>query len=174
MTGISYLILGGNIEERVDYLHRTVELLRREAGYITAMSTVYESEPWGFDDPCWFLNQVVALETNHSPHRLLECIQQIEQSMGRVRTYHGYHARTMDIDILLYDNLVINTPELVIPHPRMTERMFVLQPMAELAPNLEHPVLHKSMAYLKKCCLDKKQVYPAQQVYTFVNFTPSM
>jgi len=145
----------------MDCLRRTVELLRREAGCITAMSAVYESEPWGFDDPCWFLNQAVILETNLAPHALLECIRQIEQTMGRVRMNDGYHARTMDIDILLYDHRVINTPELVIPHPRMTERMFVLQPMAELAPYLEHPVLHQTMAYLRKHCSDRKQIHPA-------------
>ena len=142
----------------MDYLRRTVELLRREAGCITAKSAVYESEPWGFDDSQWFLNQAVTLETNLSPHALLECIRQIEQTMGRVRMNDGYHARTMDIDILLYDHRVINTPELVIPHPRMTERMFVLQPMAELAPDLEHPVLHQNMAYLRKYCADRKLV----------------
>ena len=158
MVGTSYLILGGNVGNRMLYLQQAVDLLRRDAGCITAMSAVYETDPWGFDDPCRFLNQVVVLETNLSPHTLLECIHRIEQTLGRVRTHDGYQARTMDIDILLYDQLVINTPELVIPHPHMTERMFVLQPVTELAPDMEHPVLHQSMAYLKEHCLDEKQV----------------
>ena len=153
-----YLVLGGNVGDRVEYLRRSVELLRCEAGCVRALSSVYESEPWGFDDPCWFLNQVVALETNLSPHILLECTQRIEQTLGRVRLHDGYHARTIDIDILLYDHLIINTPELVIPHPRMTERIFVLQPMTELAPHLEHPALHQTMEYLRKHCADRKQV----------------
>jgi len=142
----------------MEYIRRAVELLRGEAGCITAMSAVYESEPWGFNDPNRFLNLAVALETKLSPHALLECIQRIEKNMGRVRINGGYHARTIDIDILLYDRLVINTPKLVIPHPRMTERMFVLQPLAELAPDLEHPILHQSMADLMEHCSDKKQV----------------
>ena len=154
----SYLLLGGNVGDRVSYLRSGVDLLRCNAGCIVSLSTVYESEPWGFDDPCRFLNQAVVLETNLSPHVLLECIQQIEQMLGRLRTHDGYHARTIDIDILLYGARVINTPELVIPHPRMAERMFVLKPMADLAPDLEHPVLHQSMTHLKEQCADRKQV----------------
>ena len=155
----SYLILGGNIGDRLDYLRLGVEWLRKDAGNVTAMSAVYESEPWGFDDTCPFLNQVVMIETELDPHALLKTIQRIEQTLGRVRTHvGGYQSRTMDIDILLYGNYIINTPKLVIPHPRMTERMFVLQPLAELAQNLEHPVLQQTMEYLRENCRDTKQV----------------
>ena len=157
-TETSYLLLGGNVGDRMSYLRRGVDLLRCDAGCITSLSAVYESEPWGFDDPCRFLNQAVVLETNLSPHALLECIQQIEQTLGRLRTHDGYHARTIDIDILLYGNRVINTPDLVIPHPHMAKRMFVLQPMTDLAPDLLHPVLHQSMTSLKEQCADRKQV----------------
>jgi len=155
---ISYLILGGNVGDKMDYLHRCIDLLRRDVGRIVAISAIYESEPWGFDDPQWFLNQVVALETNLDPLALLAHSQQIEQTLGRLRTDNGYQPRTIDIDILLYGNHVINIPGLVIPHPRMAERMFVLQPMAELAPDLEHPVLHRNMGYLREHCTDRKQV----------------
>ena len=155
---ISFLMLGGNIGDRMDYLSRCIELLRCRAGRIAAMSSVYECEPWGFNNPQWFLNQAVALETNDAPNVLLEKIQIMEKELGRVRTGEGYQARTMDIDILLYGSLAVNTPELVIPHPRMTERMFVLKPMAELAPGLEHPVLHRTMEDLMKHCADMKQV----------------
>jgi len=151
-------MLGGNVGDRIDYLHRAVELLRRDAGSIVGMSAVYETEPWGFDDPCRFLNQVVTLETDLAPHTLLENIQQIEQILGRQRTHEGYQARTIDIDILLYGSHIIDLPGLVIPHLHMAERMFVLQPMTELAPNLKHPVLHQTMAYLKNHCTDKMQV----------------
>ena len=133
---ISYLILGGNIEDRMDYLCRAVELLRCEAGRIVGMSAAYETDPWGFEDSRRFLNQVVMMETDLTPYSLLESIRRIEQVLGRRRTHDGYQARTMDIDILLYGNHIINIPELVIPHPRMVERMFVLQPMCELAPDL--------------------------------------
>ena len=151
-------MLGGNVGDRMDYLRRCVDLLRRDVGQVVAMSAVYESEPWGFDDTCWFLNQAVAVETELDPFALLKSIQTIEQTLGRVRTQDGYQARTMDIDILLYGNRVINTPELVIPHLRMTERMFVLAPMAELAPELVHPVLRCTMKCLRERCADKKQV----------------
>jgi len=155
----SYLILGGNVGDRMDYLRRAVEWLRKDAGNIIAMSAIYETEPWGFNDPCRFLNQVVMIETELDPHALLKTIQQIEQTLGRLRTLNGYQSRTMDIDILLFGNQIINTPELVIPHPRMTERMFVLEPMAELAPNLEHPVLHQTISDLRENCTDTKQVH---------------
>jgi len=134
----------------MDYLLRSIELLRRDVGSIVAMSAVYESDPWGFDDPCRFLNQAVAVETDLTPFALLECIQRIEHILDRVRTHDGYQSRTMDIDIIMYGNQVINTPDLVIPHPLMAERMFVLQPMAELAPDLVHPVLHRTMEDLKE------------------------
>jgi 2-amino-4-hydroxy-6-hydroxymethyldihydropteridine diphosphokinase len=150
--------LGGNVGDRLEYLRRGVDLLRCEAGNLTAISAVYESEPWGFNHPCWFLNQVVAVETELDAFALLKSIQQIEQTLGRLRIHHGYQARTMDIDILLYSNRIINTPELIVPHPRMAERMFVLLPMAELAPDLEHPVMHRSMANLREHCTDTMQV----------------
>jgi len=155
---ISYLMLGSNVGDRKDYLRRCIDWLHR-AGTVTGLSAVYESEPWGFDDSTWFLNQAVALATHLTPGALLENIQKIEQTLGRTRTHTGgYQSRTMDIDILLYGNLVMNLPELVIPHPRMTERMFVLQPMAELAPDMEHPVLHRTMTYLREQCKDRKIV----------------
>ncbi len=157
---ISYLMLGSNVGDRMDYLRRSVDMLRQDVGWVTAISAVYESEPWGFDDPCWFLNQVVVMETNFAPLVLLESIQQIEQTLGRVRTHNGYQARTIDIDILFYGNRVINTPKLVIPHPHMTERMFVLQPMVELVPDMEHPILHHTMTYLRDHCSDTMQVKP--------------
>jgi len=151
-------MLGGNVGDRRDYLRQVVELLCHDVGQVVAMSAVYESEPWGFDDPCWFLNQVVAVETDLVPLSLLVSIQQIEQMLGRVRTHNSYQARTMDIDILLYGHQIIKIPGLVIPHPHIAERMFVLQPLAELAPDLEHPVLHCTMKYLREKCMDRKQV----------------
>jgi 2-amino-4-hydroxy-6-hydroxymethyldihydropteridine diphosphokinase len=152
-------MLGSNAGNRKDYLDRSIDLVNHNAGTITGMSSVYESEPWGFDDPVWFLNQAIALETHFTPQALLKCTQQIEQILGRTRTNTGYQARTIDIDILLYGECVINTPDLVIPHPRMTERLFVLQPMAELAPDLEHPALKLKMKDLRESCNDSRIVH---------------
>ena len=160
---MSYLMLGGNVGDRMYYLSQCVDLLHRDVGAIIAASAIYESEPWGFDNPQWFLNRAVAVETNLDPLTLLESTRRIEQILGRQRTDNGYQPRTMDIDILLYGNHIINLPELVIPHPRMAERMFVLQPMAELAPDLEHPVFHRSMGYLREHCKDKKRVIVTPQ-----------
>ena len=166
----SYLMLGGNVGDRMNYLCRSIDLLRRDAGKLTAMSAVYESEPWGFDDSCYFLNQAIAIETELVPHALLETVKRIEQTLGRMptRKRSSYQARTIDIDILLYGNLVINAPELVIPHPRMIERMFVLQPMAELAPDLEHPVLRRTMSYLKERCTDTKKIKAMMQIFNSI------
>ena len=154
----SYLILGSNVGHRKDYLLRCIDLLNLHAGTVTCTSSIYESEPWGFDDPVWFLNQAIALKTRLSPQALLECTQQIEQKLGRTRTKTGYQSRTIDIDILLYDDCVIDTPDLVIPHPRMAERMFVLDPMTELARDVEHPALKRTMSELRKQCDDRKKV----------------
>jgi len=151
-------MLGGNSGNRMDYLRRAVDMLRVEVGRVVALSSVYESEPWGFNDPCWFLNLVAVVETELAPFSLLQCIHRIEHELGRQRSHDGYHARTIDIDILLYGNQIIDIPGLEIPHPRIAERMFVLQPLAELAPNLEHPVLHCTMEQLREKCADIKQV----------------
>ena len=155
---ISYLMLGGNVGDRMDYLCQCADLLCRNVGNVVALSTIYECEPWGFDDSQWFLNQVVVIETKLDPFHFFKKTQQIEQILGRQRAHQGYHSRTMDIDILLYGNHIINAPELEIPHPRMAERMFVLQPMSEVALNLEHPVLHHTIEYLREHCQDKKRI----------------
>jgi len=155
---LSYLILGGNTGDRMDYLHRSADMLGREAGRIVAKSAIYESEPWGFDDPSMFLNQVVAVETYLTPPALLDCIQKIESALERIRTNDRYSARTIDIDILFYGNHEINLPKLVIPHPRIADRMFVLKPMTELAPEFIHPVLHRTMLSLIEQCTDTKLV----------------
>lgn len=158
MANISHLMLGGNVGNRLGYLRLCIDFLHRDIGRVVTVSSVYESEPWGFNDPCWFLNQVAVVETSLAPLTLLEYTQRIEYTLGRLRLHNDYHARTMDIDILLYGNQIINMRGLVIPHPRMAERMFVLQPMAELAPDLAHPVLRCTMKCLREKCTDRKQV----------------
>lgn len=105
-----------------------------------ALSPVYETEPWGFEEQPNFLNQVIQAETDLEPHELLDFLKELEKHMGRQQTIR-YGPRVIDLDILFYDDLVIETPELTIPHPNMTKRSFVLVPLAEIAPELCHPVL---------------------------------
>lgn len=121
-------------------------LLAERAGDVLALSGFYETEPWGFRSENTFLNGALQLETSLSPLELLETTQQIEVDMGRTQKSNGvYHDRIIDIDILLYDDLVMQSPELTLPHPLMHQRSFVMEPLAEIAPNVVHPVFNKSI-----------------------------
>lgn len=152
------LILGSNLGERKKNLQDAHVLLEQLAGDILKASLIYETEPWGCNHAGFFLNQVVELNTPQSPSVLLSTIQRIELMLGRVRGDERYAPRTMDIDILFYEDRVIKSSELIIPHPEMHKRRFVLEPMAEVSPYLEHPVLKKSMLTLLRECIDQKKV----------------
>lgn len=124
-------------------------LLAERVGDVLALSGFYETEPWGFQSDNTFLNAALRLETTLSPLELLKATQQIELEMGRTLKSNGaYHDRIIDIDILLYDDLILQTPELTLPHPLMHERPFVMEPLAEIAPNVIHPVFNKSVISL--------------------------
>lgn len=141
-----YLGLGTNIGNKRKNMVTAAALLAERAGDVLSLSSFYETEPWGFDSENTFLNAALELETSCSPMELLRLTQQIEQEMGRTQKSNGsYHDRIIDIDILLYGNEIIHTEELVVPHPLMQQRLFVMQPLAEIAPSLVHPVLQKSM-----------------------------
>jgi len=137
-----YLSLGSNLGDRAAHLRAAVERLS-EAGTVKATSSFYETEPVDFRDQPWFLNCVVALETGKTPRELLAHALAIEEKMGRRRT-RDKGPRTIDIDILLYGDRVIDEPGLKIPHLAMQERRFVLEPLAEIAPEAFHPVLKKT------------------------------
>ena len=147
---IAFLGLGANLGNRRKQLLSTIKHLSEKAGRITAFSDFYETVPWGYQSPHAFLNAVVKLETSFSPHELLIATQQIECELGRTAKSEDRHYvdRTIDIDILLYDELILQTPDLVLPHPLMHERLFVLQPLAEIAPDLRHPVINKTITEL--------------------------
>ncbi len=124
-------------------------LLAERVGDVLALSGFYETEPWGFQSDNTFLNAALQLETSLSPLELLKATQQIELEMGRTQKSNGaYHDRIIDVDILLYDDLILQTPELTLPHPLMHERLFVMEPLAEIAPNVIHPVFKKSVISL--------------------------
>lgn len=148
---IAYLSLGTNIGNKRRNMVTAAALLTERVGDILALSDFYETEPWGFESENVFLNAAVMLETSFTPQELLAVTQQIEVEMGRKEKSQGsYHDRIIDIDILMYDELVMQTAELTLPHPLMHERKFVLEPLAEIAPNVIHPVINKTISSLNE------------------------
>jgi len=145
----TFLSLGSNIGHKRRNIITASALLAERAGDILALSALYETEPWGFESDNTFLNAAIMLETSLSPEDLLSLTMQIEKEMGRTTKTNGqYQDRIIDIDILTYDNLIMETPQLTLPHPHMHERVFVLEPLSEIAPGLIHPILRKSISQL--------------------------
>ena len=139
-----YLGLGSNVGDREKHLRAALDRLASVDLRVLRASQVYETEPLGIAAQRWFLNQVVEAETSLFPKQLLGRVGRIERALGRVRTVPN-GPRTIDIDILLYGSAVVRAPELEIPHPRMAERRFVLQPLADLNPELRHPVTRRTV-----------------------------
>src|SRR5512147_2204744 len=142
-----YLSLGSNVGNREEMLQQAVRLLASADFRITRMSSIYETEPQDVRGQPWFLNMVLEAETTLFPRQLLGRIQKVEQQLGR-RRLAPKGPRTIDIDILLFGTAVIDTAGLTVPHPRMAERRFVLEPMTELEPDLHHPILRRAMREL--------------------------
>lgn len=149
-TTDAYLGLGTNLGDRKANLERAVQMIRERIGDIVALSSFVCTKPWGFESENKFLNAVVRVSTEMSPRAILAAAKEIEKEMGRTQKSVGgiYHDRIIDIDILLYGDLVLQSEDLVIPHPLMASRDFVMIPMAEIAPGLIHPVLGKTMLEL--------------------------
>lgn len=146
MPKVAYLSLGSNVGDREAQL-RDAQARLASIGRVTATSSLYETEPVEFTQQPWFLNCVVALEAGSTPQRLMAAILRIEQEMGR-RRMQKKGPRSIDIDILLFDESVLESKELTIPHPAMHQRRFVLEPLAEIAPDLIHPVFQKTIREL--------------------------
>jgi len=153
-----YLCIGGNLGEREANLEEAIDFIGFNFGDVVAVSSIYESEPWGMSDVPNFLNQVVHLHSELTDKELLEEIADLEDFFGRERSSQGYVSREMDIDVLFIDEEVISTEALQVPHPRMSERRFVLEPLAEIAPEFIHPELKQSVEVLLKACSDKGKV----------------
>jgi 2-amino-4-hydroxy-6-hydroxymethyldihydropteridine diphosphokinase len=155
---IVFLATGTNLGKKQHNLRRAAEGIGKFIGKITGLSSIYETEPWGFMSEERFLNQVVKVETDLSPFSLLDKIHEIESGLGRVRGKIQYSSRVIDIDILLYGEAIVDADMLKIPHPLMAERKFVLVPLCEIASELRHPVLNKTMGELLEICKDKSDV----------------
>lgn len=145
-----YLGLGTNLGDKEANLRTAIYKLQEKIGKQVSLSSFYETAPWGFESDHSFLNAAIGLETSLSPIEILHITQEIEKELGRTKkSVNGsYSDRLIDIDILLYDTLVLQTPELTIPHPLMTERDFVMKPLIEIAGNVIHPTREKTLSEL--------------------------
>ena len=152
-----YLLLGSNKGDRLKYLLLAKYYIRENAGVILKTSAIYMTEAWGKLNQPKYLNQALMIKTDKAPFQLLKTLQKIEKNLGRVNK-HNNAARTIDIDILFYENAIIKAKKLIIPHPRLHLRNFTLQPLLELNKSYTHPVLHKSIEDLEKDCDDTLKV----------------
>lgn len=158
MADYVFLGLGTNTGDREEWLNKALDKITESVGPVSACSGIYETEPWGFKSEDSFLNIVVQVHTDLKPAELLKKLAVIEKQLGRNRRRKKYISRTIDIDILLYGEEVIDSADLKIPHPLMQERKFVLVPLCDLAPDVVHPVLKKTFAVLLEECRDDGEV----------------
>ena len=151
---VAYLGLGSNLGDRVGFVQQATSLLAgNENIKLVSTSSFYETEPWNFKTDNWFVNAVIIISTTYTPEELLKVCQRVEVQLGRRREDEsGYNDRNIDIDILFYDNKIldehVNGMDLIIPHPLVHERAFMLVPLLEIAPAYVHPVLNKTISDL--------------------------
>jgi len=153
----TYLLLGSNLGDRLSYLNQAKKLIATECGNISTESGIYETAAWGITEQPSFYNQVIVLQTDLLPAVLMQNLLDIEQVIGRKRIIK-YGPRIIDLDILLIDSVILNTPLLTLPHPNLPERRFALLPLAEVAPLVVHPVLKRNILTLLNECTDSLYV----------------
>jgi 2-amino-4-hydroxy-6-hydroxymethyldihydropteridine diphosphokinase len=154
---LAYLLIGGNLGNRYANLQNALHQIEKVCGKILELSAIYETAAWGLTNQPSFYNQAVIIETNLTPKSLMEQLLSIETNMGRIRSIK-LGPRIIDLDILLIDQLILNTELLTLPHPSMVQRRFALMPLAEIAPNLVHPILQKTIQELLLFCVDQLDV----------------
>ena len=141
---IAYISIGSNLGDREENCKQALRLLHANGILIKKQSRMYETEPWGIKDQPKFINMAVEVETDKKPEELLRVLEEIEKEIGRTETVK-WGPRVIDLDILFYDDLILKTPDLEIPHPLLHERGFVLKPLSEIAPDKKHPVTGKTV-----------------------------
>ena len=156
---VLYIATGSNMGDRDNSLKSAIEQIGLSIGTVTNESPVYETEAWGYDGSP-YLNQVIEVKTDYEPHEVLELILEIEDKLGRDSRNGKYEDRIIDIDLLFYDLIKLVARDLVIPHPHLHERKFVLQPLADIAPTLVHPIIGLTVNQLLSECTDNGQITP--------------
>ncbi len=148
------LLIGGNLGDRTGHLQQAVEQIDKQIGKVEKISALYETAAWGHVAQPDYLNQALLVSTDMDARTLLETVLAIEHNIGRIRR-QKWGARVIDIDIIFYNDAVINQPDLKVPHPQMQFRQFVLVPLREILPDWQHPVLHQSVSTLLENCTDE-------------------
>lgn len=159
------LLIGGNQGDRVNLLLRAQSMIAQQIGPVAQVSTIYETEPWGFQSDQNFLNQALVVDTDLTPHQVLTRALNIEKALGRQRPANtqGYSSRPMDIDLIFFNSAIVRTPDLQLPHPRMHLRRFVLEPLAEIIPQYIHPLLRQTIQQLASTCPDHSAIWQFPQ-----------
>lgn len=161
MESIAYLSIGTNLGDRIKNIEDAIELIQNQAGVLIAKSSIYTTEPVGFSAETNFLNLCLSIRTKLSPLQLLEKLKRIEIQLGRQKkSANGiYVSRLIDIDIILYDDTIMTTEKLTIPHERYHQRMFVLKPLIEIAVNIHDPLQGKTIEQLFNECNDQSAIH---------------
>jgi 2-amino-4-hydroxy-6-hydroxymethyldihydropteridine diphosphokinase len=155
---IAYISVGSNLGQKIDNCRSGIAALTRTGNTrLVDQSFIYRTEPVDYLDQDWFVNCVAKIETDLDPLNLLNILKSIERAAGRIKDSIRFGPRILDLDIILYDNFIMDTPPLTVPHPRMHKRRFVLKPLCDIDPGITHPVLHRTMESLLEDLDDKGQ-----------------